>query len=82
MAATLYLVSAGVSADFIFNLPPAIGSGNVGIVKKVDADAHSVQVTPNGTDTIDGENAAIPIADQWAYVKLCDAQAGAWQLIP
>lgn len=80
--ATLYLVSAGAGADFIFNLPPATGSGDVGIIKKVDAGVHSVIVTPNGTDTIDGSNSTDPIASQWAYVKLCDAQAGAWQLIP
>jgi len=79
--ATLYLVSTDPAADFIFNLPVATGSGNVGVIKKVDANAHSVVITPNGTDTIDGVNATVSIAAQWSYVKICDAQAGAWQKI-
>ena len=79
--ATLFLVSSGASADFIFNLPPAIGGGQVVVVKKMDANPFNVNIVPNGTDTIDGVNAQVVITTQYDTVTLCDALAGQWETI-
>ena len=56
----------------------AAGSGNVAIIKKIDANAHNIAVTPNGSDTIDGVNAAVDIAIQWSVLRVVDAASGAW----
>jgi hypothetical protein len=79
---TFYLVAAGVAADTIFNLPVAAGSLIPIIVKKTDANAFNVVVTPNGTDTIDGVNAVQTITVQGDGLDLTDTGAGAWQIIP
>lgn len=73
-----YRCSASSGADFVFNLPAATGSGNVAIIKKIDANAHNIAVTPNGSDTIDGVNAAVDIAIQWSVLRVVDAASGAW----
>lgn len=78
---TLYLVSASASSDFIFNLPPATGSGEVAIIKKEDPNAHNIAVTPNGTDTIDGVNAPVDITIQYDTLSIADATVGAWAVI-
>jgi hypothetical protein len=79
---TLFQCSASAGADFIFDLPPATGSGEVAIVKKMDANAHNIVITPNGTDTIDGTNATVSITIQMDAVKLVDSAAGAWSVWP
>ncbi len=79
--ATLYLVSAGSAADFIFNLPPAIGGGQVAIVKKMDANPFNVNIVPHGTDTIDGVNTPTVMTVQYDTLTLCDALAGQWETI-
>jgi hypothetical protein len=70
--------SASAGSDTVINLPAATGSGRVIIVKKMDSNAHNIDVTPNGTDTIDGLNAADVIAVQYASVNYVDYGAGAW----
>ncbi len=78
---TLYLANSSAGADFIFNLPVATGTGDALIVKKVDANAHNIAVTPNGTNTIDGVNAAVNLTTQWVPVlRLIDSAAGAWSV--
>jgi len=75
-----YLVSASSGAPFVFDLPPATGSFDMIIVKKMDANAQSVNVTPNGTDTIDGVNAAVDITIQYDVLRLVDGSTGAWSV--
>lgn len=70
--------AAGAGADTVVNLPSAIGAGNRVIVKKTDANPHNISVVPNGTDTIDGVNAAVNISSQWGVLRLIDAAAGGW----
>lgn len=77
---TLYLASSDAGADFVFNLPAATGSGQIAVVKKMDANAHNIAITPNGTDTIDGVNAAVNIALQYDALRLVDSAAGAWSI--
>lgn len=74
----LILASATAGAAWIGNLPPAIGSLDMIIVKKMDANAHNVAVTPNGSDVIDGVNAALDITVQYDNVRLIDYASGAW----
>jgi len=75
------LANSSAGADFIFNLPVATGTGDALIVKKVDANAHNIAVTPNGTNTIDGVNAAVNLTTQWVPVlRLIDSTAGAWSV--
>jgi hypothetical protein len=78
----LFLVAAGVAADTVFDLPPATGSLGIFIVKKSDANARNIAITPNGTDTIDGVNAAVNISVQNDGIELVDAATGAWQIKP
>lgn len=79
--ASIFLCSSSAGADFVFNLPAATGTGNVAVVKKMDANAHNVAVTPNGTDTIDGVNAAVNISVQYDTITVCDSGTGAWVII-
>ena len=78
--ATLYRASASAGADFLFTLPPATGSGELAVIKKMDANAHNIVVGPNGTDTIDGANSAAnsTITIQYDDVRLVDSGAGTW----
>ena len=76
---TYYRCSSSAGADFVFDLPPATGSGYVAVIKKVDANAHNIEVTPFGSDTIDGVNAASNISIQYDFVKLVDVASGAWE---
>jgi hypothetical protein len=78
---TLFMASSGASADFVFNLPAATGSGEVAVIKKMDGNAHNIAITPNGTDTIDGVNAVLNIVPQYATVTLVDSGEGTWSQI-
>ena len=73
--------SAGSAANFIANLPPATGSGYLIIVKKEDANAFAIAITPNGSDTIDGVNAAVNITTQFDTLQLIDDGSGTWATI-
>jgi hypothetical protein len=79
--AVLYLANASVAAPFVFNLPAATGSGLVIVIKKMDSNAQNIAVTPNGTDTIDGVNAAVNITIQYDDITVCDIGTGAWAKI-
>jgi hypothetical protein len=74
----LIAASAGAAAATVVNLPVATGSGRTLVVKKMDANAQNIAVTPSGTDTIDGANAAVNITLRWDKVRLVDLAAGAW----
>lgn len=75
---TFIAASAGAAADTIVNLPAAIGTGRVIVVKKVDANAHNIVVTPAGTDKIDGVAGPDTITVQWAAVSYLDYLQGQW----
>ena len=79
--ATIFPCSASAGADFVFNLPAATGTGHVAVIKKMDPNAHNIAVTPNGTDTIDGVNAAVDVSIQYDTVTVCDYALGAWIII-
>lgn len=75
----ILLASAGVG-NLIVNLPPAVGSQKKVTVKKMDGNATYVNVTPNGTDTIDGLNEALSITQQYATITVFDGALGAWTI--
>jgi hypothetical protein len=82
LAADMFLaVSAGVSTPTVIDLPAATGSGRVLIVKKVDANAQNVAVTPHGTDDIDGANSAFNISTQYTAYSFIDYAAGQWGIM-
>lgn len=64
----------------IVNLPPAYGNGRLITVKKIDATANTVTITPNGAETIDGA-ATYVLAAQWKGVHIIDAAAGLWEIM-
>lgn len=64
----------------IDNLLPATGSGRVRHVKKIDASANTVTVTPDGTDTIDGA-ANYVLTAQYESVTVQDCAVGIWYVI-
>jgi len=73
-------VTTGAS-DFVLNLP----SSQIGMkikVRKVDVGAGKVQITPNGSDAINGVtgSAAWEITDQWGYVDI-EAITGGWSVV-
>ncbi len=49
----MYLVDA-TAGNIVINFPTAVGNNAVYTVKKVDASANTVTLTPNGAETIDG----------------------------
>lgn len=68
------------AAAFVVNLPTAVGiAGRVYIIKKVDATANAVTVTPNGAETIDGA-ATVVLAAQWAVTRVISDNAN-WLVI-
>jgi hypothetical protein len=69
--------SAGAAAATVIDLPAATASGRAIVIKKMDANAFNITVTPAGTDTIDG-NAVVNIAIQNDALRLVDLAAGAW----
>ncbi len=76
---TFIAASAGAGADTVVNLPAAVGSGRIVIVKKVDANPHNIAVTPVVvTDVIDGATGPDAITMQWAAVSYIDYLQGAW----
>jgi hypothetical protein len=40
-----------------------------------------INVTPNGTDTVDGVNAAVPIQSAYGYLGLESNQSGGWAIV-
>jgi hypothetical protein len=74
--------SASAGADMVINLPPAIASGRILIVKKMDANAHNIVILPYGTDTVDEVNSAVnsTITIQNDVTRLHDPTwaAGGW----
>lgn len=71
---------ADAAADFIANLPPATGSQNIVVGKKMDANVHNIAFTPDNMDTIDDVNAAYTLSAQYGSVSLRDAALGKWRL--
>lgn len=69
--------SASASAATEVDLPASTGSGRALIVIKVDANAENINVTPNGSDTING-GGAVALASQYNLVRLVDGQSGNW----
>jgi hypothetical protein len=61
-------------------LPLATGSGDTHLVKKTDSNPHSIQVTPRGSDTIDGSRESINITIQNDVVRFVDRGRGQWAL--
>jgi len=69
------------ASDRVFDLPAATGSGKVAGIFKPDSGAGDVDVTPNGTDNINGLNAVWKINAQFQYVVLQDRAAGEWHVL-
>lgn len=74
---SFYACNASAGADFILDLPAAMGTQLTIIVKKVDANAHNIVITAAGSDTIDGSS-TFSISTQYISVNLIDAAVGTW----
>ena len=73
--------SGANNASTVVNLPAATGSGRVIVIKRMDAFKKApVNITPNGTDTIDGLAATLPLTAQFESYSLEDAAPGAWAI--
>lgn len=72
--------SAGVASDTIIDLFAAQGTGDLVTIKKIDANAFNIVVTPNGTDTIDGQTTDT-LTQQWESRTYLDYSAGKWAII-
>ena len=75
-----YYYSTG-NSDRTCTLPAATGAGQVVAVYKTDAGTGDVDVTPAGTDKINGYNAVWKINDRFQYVVLQDRAAGEWHVL-
>ena len=73
----LILAAASASDPTEIDLPASTGSGRSIIVIKVDANAHNVNVTPKGSDIING-GGAVALASQYDLVRVVDGQSGNW----
>ena len=69
------------ASDRVFNLPAATGSGKIAGIWQVDSGAGDIDVTPDGTDNINGLNAVWKINGQFQYVVLQDRAAGEWHML-
>ena len=69
------------ASDRVFDLPPATGSGKVAGIFKPDSGAGDIDVTPDGTDNINGLNEIWKINAQFQYVVLQDRAAGEWHVL-
>jgi hypothetical protein len=61
-------------------LPAATGTGRILNIKKIDASASTVTLTPDGAETIDGAGSYI-ITTQWTNITIQDGGAGTWYII-
>ena len=78
VAATDFIIGADSTAGAItINLPAATGSHRWIVVKTLSA-SNSTSVTPSGTDTIDGVNAALVSTTANASHGFVDAASGVW----
>jgi len=75
-----YYYSTG-NSDRTCTLPAATGAGQIVAVYKTDAGTGDVDVTPAGTDKINGYNAVWKINGQFQYVVLQDRAAGEWHVL-
>lgn len=67
--------------DVTVTLPAASASGNFRVyIKKVDASNNKVIISPDGSDTIEG-NTSIEIIDEWeAFTLICNG-VSAWYIV-
>ena len=63
----------------VINLPAATGSGKGIQIWKVDSSSNACSPAPNGSDAIDGANAAYNLTAQWAASRVEDYASGAWK---
>lgn len=72
--------SATIGADQVVTLPAATGTGRLLYVKKMDANAHNVVLTPAGADTIDGA-ATYLLTTQYQAVAVLDSASAVWSIV-
>ncbi|MGA2763937.1 MAG: hypothetical protein ABSG17_11285 [Spirochaetia bacterium] len=84
LATTSVLDVTTGAGNFVVNLFPAssVLPGTVIDIRKADSGAGKVQLTPNGSDTINGITgaAAWEITDQYGHVQL-EAITGGWRIV-
>lgn len=69
------------NVDRVFQLPEAEGSGFLVGAWKVDDGTGDIDVTPDGTDEINGLNAIWKINGQHQFVILQDRAVGEWEVL-
>jgi hypothetical protein len=62
------------------NLPAATGTGRNLRIIKTDSTGGTVTITPNGSDTIEG-NASVALYAQYDYIELLDIASGVWKVV-
>jgi hypothetical protein len=71
--------SAGAASSTVVQLPPALGTGRIITVKKIDANAQNVAITAAGSDTIDGAS-PYNLSSQYSFARLIDKDTGLWRV--
>jgi hypothetical protein len=81
VANDVVLMDATTASDVV-NLPACGSNGNAVIwVKKVDSTAHTVTITANGSDTIDGQATQV-LDGQWQDAEMiCDSANTRWAVL-
>jgi hypothetical protein len=73
------IIADATGGAIVVNLPTAVGiSGRMYSVKKVDSSANAVDITPDGTEMIDGVNAAVSITLQYSAFQVISDGANWW----
>jgi hypothetical protein len=62
------------------NLPAATGTGRNLRIIKTDSTGGTVTITPNGSDTIEG-NSSVALYAQYDYIELLDIASGVWKVV-
>lgn len=75
-----YIAADAASTGISLTLPPAAScNGRVYIVKKIDSSLHTVTITPNGSEAIDGASTR-QISAQYQKLTLISSGSG-WELL-
>lgn len=74
----IILAAATSGAACAVTLPPALGDGAIVIVKKMDSNAHNVNISPSGSDQIFDTSGGDSITSQYGTRHYLDVAPGQW----
>lgn len=79
LATDFHIRGNAVGGAIIVTIPDATGSGRILVVKKVDASANTISLTPAGGSLIDGAATQV-IATQYSSIAIIDVSADVWDI--